>query len=293
MLIKSFDYLSPVKRRTVIINHNTKPVTFLALLAALKHAKNPLLLIDCESTDGSFDFFLEKMQHHKFDLMQAPLNEHGKTLDFVFSNSNDEELLLIDSDLEIHNSEIIAFFDRYIQHEKVFGCGFLNGSFKLKKNFENTRLYGALYFERPYMPIVLLKVDYVKNALKNGISFNYKTVNNQFGLLNSSLSRYLLFAFRKLHLQTPSILRKEYFTHKPKLVVYDTGAKIYEYLRFNKHLYFVNLPCAYENLYVTHFFGLTRNLLRPEDNNVGFDKDSINKTVAQRLKSEYNQSIES
>lgn len=290
MLVKSFDCLSPVKRRTIIINHNTKIVTFLAMLAALRHVKSPLLLIDCESTDGSYDFFYDKMQHHKFDLIQAPLNKHGTTLDFVFSNVNDEELLLIDSDLEIHNSEIIAFFDKYISHKKVFGCGFLNGSSKLGKNFENSKLHGALYFERPYMPIVLLKVDYVKDALSNGVSFNYQAVNNQFGLINSSLSRYLLFLFRKLNLQPPHSLRKEYFTHKPKIIVYDTGAKIYEYLRFNKHLYFVNLPCAFEKLYVTHFFGLTRNLLCPQDNNVGFDKESIYITVTQRLKSVYNES---
>lgn len=57
MLIQSLSDLAPEPERAIIINVNTKLVTTLALLSTIRHAGMPVLLIDCESTDGSLRHF--------------------------------------------------------------------------------------------------------------------------------------------------------------------------------------------------------------------------------------------
>src|SRR4051812_31166665 len=96
-VIFKISQLCPVPQRAIIINHNTKSITLLALMSALRYANVPVLLIDCASTDGSFEFFKSIMNKYDFDLMQARLKKHGHTLDQIFSSAKDEKILLVDS----------------------------------------------------------------------------------------------------------------------------------------------------------------------------------------------------
>src|SRR6266496_6169419 len=114
MIVTNISNLTPVKQRAIIINHNTRTVTFLALLSALRYANIPVLLSDCASTDESFAFFESVMDKYDFDLMTAPLKKHGHTLDWIFSSIEDDKLLLIDSDLEILGNRIISFLNKDI-----------------------------------------------------------------------------------------------------------------------------------------------------------------------------------
>ena len=65
-------------------------------MSALKYANMPILLIDCESTDGSMQHFTRLMQRYPFDLLSAPLQNHGHTLDWLFLNVPAQNILLID-----------------------------------------------------------------------------------------------------------------------------------------------------------------------------------------------------
>jgi len=276
----------------VIINHNTKQVTFLALLSVLRFASVPVLVIDCASKDGSFNFFSQQMNKCNFDLMKLPFKKHGTTLDRIFTESKDEQILLVDSDLEILSTEIIDFFNRYIDEPRVFGCGFLNGPGYLKHpDFQGTVYDNALYFERPFMPIVLLKTNIVKEALQAGYSFTAEMVENDWSQLPGRMVPPVKRIMKLMKIRSPQFLRKRFFTHHPERVFYDTGARIYEYLRFKRFLFFANLPEPCHQTYVQHYWGATRSAINPNQKHTGDLLNDLGSIVQDRLKTLYNESV--
>lgn len=286
MVVQNLSDLSVVKRRAVIINYNTKHVTLLSLLSTLRYTAAPVLLIDCESTDGSYSFFESLLCKYPFDLIRAPLRKHGLTLDWLFSNIKDEEILLIDSDVEVLNNEIFSFLDKHILDDKIFGGGFLDGTGFLKQS-------NTLYFERPYMPFALFKVKYVLEALNAGRSFADVMVRNEYGQLSTKFTRVIRKIFEIFHAKPPQFFREKYFISYPEKVYYDTGAKIYEYLRFERFLFFLNLPETCHSKYMTHFWGVTRNIINSNENHVGdlVKNKKINEIIFDRLKCEYNEVV--
>src|SRR5215472_5401835 len=98
MRLESIRDLKAADAQAVIINAGTKHAATLALLSALRYAGMPVLLIDCESKDGSLEHFSRLMETHEFDLLSAPLKSHGGTLDWLFDVVPAEKVLLIDSD---------------------------------------------------------------------------------------------------------------------------------------------------------------------------------------------------
>src|SRR5215813_2076134 len=105
MVLNDLNELPPVPELAVIINVGTKYVTTLALLSALRFAQMPLVVLDCQSQDGSFQWFENLLHHYDFSLMRAKLRRHGETLDWIFRTVRSERVLLVDSDVEVLNAE--------------------------------------------------------------------------------------------------------------------------------------------------------------------------------------------
>ena len=84
MLIKTLAELGARDEQAVIINVGTKLVSTLALASALRFAGMPVLVIDCESDDGSFAHFSALQSRLNFDLLAAPLRRHSAALDWLF-----------------------------------------------------------------------------------------------------------------------------------------------------------------------------------------------------------------
>src|SRR5438552_16019970 len=103
MRISDFSELPPSDETAVIINVGTKYVTTLALLSTLRYAKIPTIVIDCESRDGSVEWFEDLARHHDFHWMRARLRPHGETLDWIFGRIDAKRVLLLDSDAEMRN----------------------------------------------------------------------------------------------------------------------------------------------------------------------------------------------
>ncbi|MDZ4872656.1 MAG: hypothetical protein CLLPBCKN_002052 [Chroococcidiopsis cubana SAG 39.79] len=293
MLIQSLSELPAVTERAVIINFNTKLVTTLALLSVIRHAKMPVLLIDCESTDGSLKHFLALMKRYDFDILTAPLRPHGQTLDWLFNHIAAEKVLLVDSDLEIQDSAIVSFFKDYIDEPQVFGCGFTNGPSWLEEPaFQGTALENALYHERPWIPLTLLKVAPIREALRHGKSFVDFYLDNEYSLLspfNKLRSRFKL--LHRIFKKGPIELRRSCHALKPAAIFYDTGAKIFEYLRYERLMFFVGLPEPVHHRFVTHFFGITRNTLKPSDTHGGGGLAKISDRVRYRLLEVYGEEV--
>lgn len=127
MYLKRIEDLPLTEEPAVIINCGTKEDATLALLSTLRHAEMPVLMIDCESKDGSVEFFLDLMQRFDFDILSAPLRGHGVTLDWYFRTINAEKTLLVDSDAEILDPAILKFMREYTDESSTFGAGFVNG----------------------------------------------------------------------------------------------------------------------------------------------------------------------
>jgi hypothetical protein len=276
VLLGSIEDLPPAREQAIIINVGTRLPTTLALMSALRHAGMPLLLVDCESKDDSLAAFTALMAREKFDLLSAPLRPHGRTLDWLFGAARAEKILLVDSDLEILGPDILAFMRQFIDDENTFGAGFGDGPGFLVH--ERGFLHNAYYAERPWIPLSMFKVAPVREALAAGVSFADEVVFNDF-VSRGLLSRVA----RRFGLRVPQILRKNYNGWRPELVFYDTGAAIYEHLRFGKERTFAGLPSRFAPRYATHFSGVSRHVVQGG----GTPIDVIAATVIERLRTVY------
>jgi hypothetical protein len=284
--LRDIGELGASRQRAIIINVGTRLPTTLALLSTLRHAGMPVLLVDCESKDDSLATFRGMLATHQFDLVSAPLKPHGRTLDWLFAHVRADEVLLVDSDVEILGPDIVAFMQQFIGDERTFGCGFIDGPGFLvaEKGF----LHNAYYAERPWIPLAMLKTALVKEALADGCSFVDKVVFNDFvsrGLLTKVMrrARQSLPLLARLGVDVPGALRTAHNGWRPEIVYYDTGAEVYQHLRFKKEQLFVGMPAHFAPRYATHFSGVSRHVVQGG----GTALHTIAPTVIERLRSGY------
>ena len=275
MRLRDIAELPAHREQAIIINVGTRLPTTLALLSALRHAGMPVLLVDCESKDDSLAYFTSMLATHEFDLLSAPLKPHGRTLDWLFTNVAAEKLLLVDSDLELHGPDILTFIRQFIDDPRTFGCGFIDepGFLVHERGF----LHNAYYHERPWMPLGMFKVPLVREALAHGCSFADKVVMND--VVGGILTRVT----RRLGVPLPNLLRVAYNGMRPEIVYYDTGAEVYEHLKFHREQLFVGIPAHFAERYVTHFSGVSRHVVQGGGTAVA----TIADTVIERLRTRY------
>src|SRR5215207_9447283 len=290
MRLQHISELKATTEQAVIINVGTKLVTTLALMSALKYADMPILLIDCKSTDGSMQHFSALMQRYPFDLLSAPLQNHGHTLDWLFMNVPAQKVLLIDSDLEITKPGLIELMRVLIAHPRAFGSGIVHAGSWMTAH----KMPHAYYEERMWIPLTLLNVQLVRAALQRGVSFMPRGIFNDFPP-STFISRMLVKRFRiplarNLKLSWLDLFKRDFHGIKPSFMQYDTGAELYQYLK-NQQYAFMGLPWRVGERYATHFHGVTRLLLNKRDTN-GVEIAGIAEQVARRLRDEYGMSVE-
>lgn len=289
MILASINDLPPTDEQAVIINVGTKLVSSLALLSALRYAEMKVLVIDCESKDGSVGHFTDLMKTHRFDLLSAPLKKHGYTLDWLFKVIPARKVLLIDSDAEILSEEIVKMMKKFIDDPLVFGTGFIHGPGWLDERHDAGFQVGY-YQERMWIPLTFLRVDLVRKALADGFSFIDRTAFNDFAV-SSFISRILKQRFRLSWLKNSRLswlnpLKENFYGVKPSYVYYDTGADIFQYLKYRKHYDFVGFPARLHEDYAAHYHGVTRLTLDASDKN-GTQLGNVLSQIRQRLRDNY------
>ena len=297
MIYKQLSDIPYNSERAVIINVGTRFVTTLSLLSALKRTVIPVLVIDCPYNNhmGDFDYFVKMTEIYNFDLIQLPLRNHGETLDTLFFNLKTDYILLIDSDLELLDNKIVDLMRKFVKHENIFGAGFRHGGFRIKKGIDYEEIRDGYYEERMWIPFTLMNTSKVKEALKEGLSFNIRTFYN---ILPSKqkLSRKLLYSkkirkfsfLRNSEYPVFNIFKKVFHGERPLIVLFDTGSDIYMYLRYNKNYYYAGIDAetSLEDDYVHHYNGITRKLMYNDPFNTG-SVDKEYQTIISRLKDEY------
>ena len=289
MIVSILSELAHAPVRAVIINCNTRWVTTLALLSALRYAGLPVLLIDCESTDGSWDWFSELSQKYPFDLTKAPLRPHGITLDNLFRQIPADQVLLIDSDLEILSTNITTDIIREASAEGIYGAGFLHAGEWIRGGHVPASAHG-FYMERMWIPFTCLNVAPVRAALEAGSTFMHSRDYLEFPrslLVSKALyARHRLPVLKNLELKFLHRLRQHGTELSPAFREYDTGARLHEYFRQSMNLVFSDLGMDVCSASVKHYHGVTRATLSPGRNNATPPNLILNE-VMQRLHDEY------
>lgn len=281
MRLSSLKDLPPAQARTLIVNVHTDLVTTRAVLSAVELAGMPVLLLNCEPTAASRRHFDDMMRSYDFDTLDASLRRHGDTLDWIFSCSRDEQLLLLDSDAELRDEDFVLWMRRMFRNPRVFGSGFVEGPLWMTDQWLAPPK-SILYMERPWVPCVLMRVEAVRRALAAGRRFAEQIIPNEIWFSRRA-SNFLAArfpppwgtasrSFRRLpagwqdRISTWSLdqlrwARRQYSGLRPKMVCYDTAALIYEYLRHEEGLLFAGLDVGLADGQVHHYLGITRSAL--------------------------------
>lgn len=290
--LAQFAALPPSDVRAVIINCSTRAVSTLALLSALRHAQMPVCLIDCESTDGSWQWFRQLQTQHTFDLLQAPLRPHGVTLDALFRVAPDAALLLVDSDLEIRSADLVPAMRDALVAADVYGTGFLHPSERFLPS-DGMSQYSGRYMERMWIPLCLMKVAPLREAIQQGSTFMHS--RDYLEIPWSRLLSKLFFARHRLPLIGEighgwfAKTRLAQFGEVIPYFEYDTGARIHAALVAAGRR-FVGLGEPWLSTSLRHYHGVTRATLTAGQANATAP-NAIAIEVAERLRGEYGMEI--
>ena len=290
MIVTSISALDPVRCRAIIINVSTKEVSTLALLSVLRYSELPVLLLDLQSTDGSFEYFEQMMASEaRLDLLSSPPQKHGYMLDQLFRESRDETLLLVDSDLEVIDADILKRMIESMQEPNAFGAGAIHGPEWMGTAHgmpENV----CLFQERMWIPFTLLRVSAVQTALSKGFSFINRWVPNELvsiPWLSKALSaRFFAPVIKNIRANLLRGTRAVYQKQRPNLVCCDTGADLFCELKYSQGQRFVDFGLAHVETVTHHYHGVTRRQIKKNDRNaIGLNE--IMGEVLGRLKGEY------
>jgi len=298
--------LSPQRSRTIVINVNTDLVAVRAVLSAVEVVGDPVLLVSCDPTPKSREHFARLMSSYAFDIIEVPLRVHGETLDWLFRTLRDERLLLLDSDAEVRDPAFVDWMRAKLDNPLTFGAGFTWGPFFITEEWLAPP-DSILYMERPWVPCVWLKTEPVRAALAGGLSFAARFIPNDVAC-SARLSRFLAArwgppwgvssrwfsrlpapaqrAMSTWRLDALRWARRRYHGLQPSMACYDTGAEVYQHLRFQKEMLFAGIPMELIDDEVHHYSGVTRYSLHGSSA-LDTKEEDVAEEVIERLESRY------
>lgn len=309
MRFRSLDALPHVASRVVIINVRTELVSTLAVLSALRHAPGMrVLLVDCDQEPAGRDHWDRLLERWDFDIVEQPLRPHGIALDHIVPRLNCELFLKLDSDAEIRSATLVPGLLDHFRHPRVFGTGWLEGGWWMDER-QNKVPRTVIYHERPWTQCVVFRVPLVCEALEHGVSFEARSIYNDFRW-SPAVSRFLAGRFiedphaprvsawhrlpaplqertRVAKLHGLRWARGDFYGHRPNYVFADMGADVYQWCRYKRAMLFAGLPMKLVNDDdVYHYGGVTRLALSPWQTN-GTQLATISSRVRDRLSSAY------
>jgi len=255
--MKRIDHLADLPRvpvLAVIINCSTKWVSTLALLSTLR-TQTPVLLIDCESTDHSFEHFedLSRRLGLDFHWLSWPLRRHGIALDALFRDVPASTVLLVDSDVELREPAVVAQMRAALDADaKAYGAGFVHRAEWMDARHGLPEHIG-FYAERMWIPLVLLRTVRIQDAIARGAGFAQQRVFSEIPG-RPVLSRWIGARFWVPGLRNLGVARRDQTT--PAFTEYDTGARIHRCL-LGAGDTFATLPDEQWRT-VHHYHGVTR-----------------------------------
>jgi len=266
--LATLDELPALPALAVIINCGTKWVTSLALASTQRHAGLPVLVVDCESTDGSSEHFarLAPALPAPFYWIDRPLRRHGVTLDALLAELKSPRVLLVDSDVEIRTATVVrAMQDALDHHPRAYGAGFLHPGQWMGAQHGVAPCVG-FHAERMWIPLVMLRTAAIAEVLRSGASFaqrrEYRGGPRNAALARAWGARHRLRALRR---GRRSVAAGDASSNRcagvePSFVEHDTGADMHRAL-LARGYELASLDVALWGD-VAHFHGVSRTKLR-------------------------------
>jgi hypothetical protein len=285
----------------VVINVHTDLVATLALVSLRRNAPDvPLRLVNCEPSPTSRDYFADLAIKFDFEVVEENIGPHGEALDRLFRAESADLVLLLDSDAEVLDPDLVPKCGAFFENDQVFGAGFVHGPAWLGEA-QGRPDGGGYYQERAWLPFAIFRTEMVQEALQAGHSFAHFIVYNDVAAsprLSSLLAgRFPNLNHHSLHFaRLPELfrtrwqsrpfknlawLRRDYYGQRPNYVYYDTGASVYQYCKYQRGWIFAGIDSTLHEPYVAHYHGVTRHTLSGELNATALA--SVSDTVVRRL----------
>lgn len=214
----------------VIINCGTRWVSTLALVSLRARSDWPILVIDCESKDGSRAHFEQLSRRHglHFHWLDWPLRPHGRTLDRLFDEVPAGQVLLVDSDVEIRDAAVLAAMQESLAADpSAYGAGFLHGP-EWMGEAHGLPPHVGWYAQRMWIPLVLLRTAAIREARAVGESFlqrrEFREIAGHPGLSRALGLRFWIPGLRGLR------RRGDGTPEHAAFVEFDTGAAMHRCL---------------------------------------------------------------
>jgi hypothetical protein len=265
MALNTYADLQAIPRadaRAVIINCGTKWVTLLAVLSAHRYTGLPIVVIDCESADGSKDHIDRVTRNLGIDVdcVDWPLRPHPIALDAVFTSIPADRVLLMDSDLEILSpSPFKLMVEALDRNPDAYASGFLHGPMWIGED-HGLPAHTGYYAERMWIPFTFLRTSIVRDALGRGFSFmNRRTHYEVPGAPNLSrllARRYRVAGIKHVPLPWLGAQRPQIDGWSPRFIEFDTGADLHAQL-LQEGKRFAAIPIEFWGD-VAHHHGVTR-----------------------------------
>ena len=183
----------PAQRQcAVIINCATRMTTTLALASLRAATDMPILLIDCASKDGSREHFSGLASRHGLDFfwLDWPLRKHGHALDALLAGIPAEEVLLVDSDVDIRSGEVIARMQAALTADaQAYAAGFRHGPQWLGAEHGLPDAVGH-YAERMWIPLVLLRWRRCARHSQPGPASSSIAISSSFHAIHACRARW-------------------------------------------------------------------------------------------------------
>ena len=91
-----------------------------------------------------------------FEVVEQAIRPHGQALDDIFLTEVSELTLLLDSDAELLNPDLVPRYIAHFRNEQVFGAGFVHGPGWLSKAQGHPEHVGY-YQERAWLPFAMFQ----------------------------------------------------------------------------------------------------------------------------------------
>jgi hypothetical protein len=303
--LRTFADLPSIPRadaRAVIINCGTKWLTLLAALSAHRYTGLPILVIDCESADGSKEE-IDRVTRElgiAVDWVDWPLRPHPVALDALFTSIPAERVLLMDSDLEILSPTPFKLMAEALDsNPDAYASGFLHGPMWMDED-HGLPAHTGYYAERMWIPFTFLRTSIVRDALAHGFSFMNRRAHYEVpGAPNLSrllARRYRVAGIKHIPLPWLGAQRPQFGGRSPRFIEFDTGADLHARL-LSEGKRFEAIPIELWGD-VAHHHGVTRaglltamrtaaKRMRVISSKTETDQRSVIRHVLDRLESQY------
>ncbi len=264
-LISTLAELPPFETLGIVIGIDTRIFTTLAVASAARHLQIPLLIVDGYSNDRSFEALRGLDLPVDSWLIRMERRIHGVFIDEFVRELKTEQLLLIDSDLEVRDAKaframMLALHASQNEQAITYAAGWSHGDHDMASD----DMPHAWFSRRAWIPFSLFDRGRTVELLDLPTTFESKWIGNEFPnqwIANQLVKRAFFGPTKRWPLKPLAPLRKSRRGTKAAFYVYDTGALVFEAAEARKWR-FADIGWDMMNASVVHHEGATRSAER-------------------------------